>query len=847
MLFAASLATSTIILLSVPFAAAQIVVNSTGDKPNAFPLLTGVCSTDLIERGECTLRAAIQLANFNPDLTTITFNIPTSDSGYDPQTGSYTINVGSPLPQLNTDLSIDGPGASVLTVQRDPSGLASGIFSITTASTVNIAGIRIKDGSLPGGSGAGIANFNDAIVNVNSCIFLGNTANGSGGGFANYSTGNVTLTNCVFTQNAADQGGGGIANLSTGKVTVTDCTIEANIGGGLFNSNGIFTVNHTSISANITGGAGGGVFNKFGTFNLTDSTVSQNSANGGGGGGVFNREGSLVISNSRIFSNTCASPPSQGGNGGGVESAAGSLMVNNCTISDNSVMAGNDTGVGGAGTAFGGGIFANGSLTLRGTTVANNTAAGGSATSLFGAPGSAIGGGLFSAAESVVTNCTFSGNSARPGASHIPRGTADGGGIYFDSTGHNFTLNNSTVTGNSAVSITVIGQDTANSGGLVNKSGNFILKSSLVASNSGGSAPDVSGTFVSQDYNLIGAVDGSSGFNVSTDHTGTAAAPLDPKIDPAGLRNNGGPTETVATLRTSIAINNGAPDSPSTDQRGVARVNAPDIGAFEFNGNFFPATLQNISTRGLVGIGDEVMIGGFIISGTGDKNVLLRAKGPSLSNPPVSLTGTLQDPTLSLFRGSTRIEFNDNWAQAANAGSIPPGLQPSNPLESAILISLAPGAYTAIVSGLNGGTGIGLVEVFDLDATVPSKLSNISTRELVETGDNVLIGGFIVKGPDSEPVVIRAIGPSLANPPINLTNVLQNPNLGLFNDQGSRIQFNDDWQSDQANDIIATGLQPSNPAESAIVRALTPGNYTAIVTGVNNTTGIALVEVYERN
>src|SRR5207248_8798202 len=144
-----------------------------------------------------------------------------------------------------------------------------------------------------------------------------------------------------------------------------------------------------------------------------------------------------------------------------------------------------------------------------------------------------------------------------------------------------------------------------------------------------------------------------------------------------------GPTQTVAIRRTSIAVNDGAPDSPSTDQRRVARVNAPDIGAFEFNGNFFPASLQNISTRGLVGIGDEVMIGGFIISGTGDKKVLLRAIGPSLSNPPVSLTGTLQDPSISVFNSSQqRIGFNDNWAEADNAQSIDPGLRPNSALES---------------------------------------------------------------------------------------------------------------------------------------------------------------------
>ena len=171
------------------------------------------------------------------------------------------------------------------------------------------------------------------------------------------------------------------------------------------------------------------------------------------------------------------------------------------------------------------------------------------------------------------------------------------------------------------------------------------------------------------------------------------------------------------------------------------------------------------------------------------------------------------------------IIFNDNWADASNAQSIDANLRPTNSLESAILTSLAPGAYTAIVRGTNNGTGIGLVE----------------------TGDGVMIGGFIIKGPDNDKVVIRAIGPSLANPPINITNALQNPTLSLFDVNGTKIAFNDDWRSDQQADIIATGLQPSNDLESAIVITLTPGNYTAIVSGVNDTTGVALVEVYGLN
>ncbi|HEY2102575.1 MAG TPA: hypothetical protein VGH08_04910, partial [Chthoniobacterales bacterium] len=199
------------------------------------------------------------------------------------------------------------------------------------------------------------------------------------------------------------------------------------------------------------------------------------------------------------------------------------------------------------------------------------------------------------------------------------------------------------------------------------------------------------------------------------------------------------------------------------------------------------------------------------------------------------------------FSGSTRINFNDNWADDANASSIDSSLQPKNPLESALLVTLAPGAYTVIVRGANDITGLGLVEVFDLDPTVPVTLSNISTRGLVETGDSVLIGGFIIRGADPDQVVVRAIGPSLADAPFNLTNVLQNPTLSLFDDQGSRIQFNDDWQQDQRDAIVATGLQPGNTAESVIVRTLGPGNYTAIVNGVNGSTGIALIEIYGLN
>jgi hypothetical protein len=170
------------------------------------------------------------------------------------------------------------------------------------------------------------------------------------------------------------------------------------------------------------------------------------------------------------------------------------------------------------------------------------------------------------------------------------------------------------------------------------------------------------------------------------------------------------------------------------------------------------------------------------------------------------------------------------------------GLSPTNPLESALLVTLDPGAYTAIVSGANDGTGIALVEAYDLDRTTDAKLANISTRGFVQTGDNVMIGGFIILGSAEEDVLIRAIGPSLP-----LADDLADPLLELHDADGSILATNDNWRDTQEAEIEATGLAPTNDAESAIVSTLAPGNYTAIVRGVGDTTGLALVEAYALN
>ncbi len=254
-------------------------------------------------------------------------------------------------------------------------------------------------------------------------------------------------------------------------------------------------------------------------------------------------------------------------------------------------------------------------------------------------------------------------------------------------------------------------------------------------------------------------------------------------------------------------------------------------------------TLGNISTRAFVQTGDNVMIGGFIITGVGQKKVIIRAIGPSLVN--YGITNPLQNPTLELHdHTGAVIASNDNWMDAPNEQEIiNSGRAPSNNLESAILMSLNPGAYTAIVRGVNAGIGIGLVEVYDLDLTAESKLGNISTRAFVQTGNDVMIGGFIVSGPDSGKVIVRAIGPSLVN--YGITNPLQNPTLELHDHTGAVIASNDNWiNAPNEQEIINSGHAPSNNLESAILMTLDPGAYTAIVRGVNAGTGVALVEVY---
>jgi hypothetical protein len=253
--------------------------------------------------------------------------------------------------------------------------------------------------------------------------------------------------------------------------------------------------------------------------------------------------------------------------------------------------------------------------------------------------------------------------------------------------------------------------------------------------------------------------------------------------------------------------------------------------------------LLNIATRGQVQTGDNVMIAGFIIQGSTPKKLLIRARGPSLAAAPFNVPGTLANPFLTLYSGATPIDSNDDFASHPNAASIPVDWVPTNPKESAIVATLNPGAYTAIVNGVGGTSGIAIVEVFEIDHP-ETPIINIATRGPVNTGDNVMIAGLIIQGDAPKTVLITARGPSMAVPPFNVPGTLPDPTLTLYSGQ-TVIASNDNWGSAaNAVQIQSAVGAPTNPKESAILITLQPGAYTAIVSGANGVTGLGIVEVF---
>jgi hypothetical protein len=259
----------------------------------------------------------------------------------------------------------------------------------------------------------------------------------------------------------------------------------------------------------------------------------------------------------------------------------------------------------------------------------------------------------------------------------------------------------------------------------------------------------------------------------------------------------------------------------------------------------------NVSTRLPVGTDDNVLIEGFIVQGPAGstKKIIVRAIGPSLL--PFGITDALANPTLEIQDGNhVTIATNDNWRTTQIGGIITAdqsqeiassGATPNNELESAIIANLAPGSYTAVVTGSGRTVGTGVVDAYDLSAASPARLANVATRGLIQPGDQLMIAGFIVQNGPVQ-AVIRAIGPSLT--PFGITNALPDTTLQIKNENGTIVMENDDWQTNQKQELENTGLQPSHPLEAAVVVTLPPGQYSAQVRGKPESTGVGVVQVY---
>ena len=306
------------------------------------------------------------------------------------------------------------------------------------------------------------------------------------------------------------------------------------------------------------------------------------------------------------------------------------------------------------------------------------------------------------------------------------------------------------------------------------------------------------------------------------------------------------PTPTATATATPTATATATPTATATATPTATATATATVAPTPTSSPTPAAQPLNLSTRMRVQTGDNAGIGGFIITGTATKHVLLRAIGPSLTGVP----NALADPVLELNGpGSFVTVTNDNWRDDPVQEALieATGIAPTNDFESAIDARLTPGAYTAIVRGNGNTSGVGLVEVYDLDRLLDSKLGNISTRAFVNTGDDIVIAGFILGGSSNDDrVAVRGIGPSLTG--LGVPNALPDPTLELRDGNGALLVANNDWQDDpiQAAELSAAGLAPTNNLESGIATTLPPGLYTALLAGLNNGTGVGLVEVYDR-
>jgi hypothetical protein len=784
--------------------------------------------TNTLDSGTGSLRQAITDANANPEPDVITFNIP--------GTGVHTITPVTLLPLITDSVTIDGytqPGASENTLSNDDNAV-----------------LRIVlDGSHPSGDAAAAL-----ILDANDCTVRGLVIGNFGyDAIEVRSDGNVIEGNFIGT-NAA---GTAAAPNSMNGVVAIDCGIGFN-GGSNNTIGGVTPAARNLISGNAGRGIVVGISGNVVQGNFIGTDVHGTAALGNGSTGVEADVSGNTIGGTTAAARNIISANSRGvqfegsnhvlqGNFIGTD-VTGTVALPN--LDEGLNVDSNDSVIGGLADVPG---------TPPGNIISGNIGIG---LDVFpGSSGNQIQGNIIGAD---VTGTLPLGNSLTGvfirGADNTIGGT--------DSSARNIIAFNGTdpLVGSEQGSGVTVTSDTA--------TGNSLLGNSIFSNAALGI--DLDTTFGgASGVTLNDSADGDTGGNnlqnyptimsvaIPDDNTTvTLSGALDSTPSTTFclefFSSAQGNTSGFGEGHTFLGFKNVTTDSAGTmtysatfplpvanERTFTATATDPDGNTSEFS-PAFGTRLLNISTRMQVLIDDKVSIGGFIVTGTGPKKVIVRGIGPSLV--AFGVPGVLADPVLELHEGSgAALATNDDWQDTQESEIEATGLAPSDDHESAIVMSLDPGSYTAILAGTNQSTGVGLVEVYDLDQAAGSKLANISTRGFVDVGDNVMIGGIITGPSDTgdATVLLRAIGPSLSSS--GVPDPLQDPVLELHDGQGTTLTSNDDWQDTQKDEIEATGLAPSDPAESAILQSLSPGNYTAIVSGKDGTTGIGLVEVYDLN
>jgi hypothetical protein len=667
----------------------------------------------------------------------------------------HAINLTTAELLVNKAVTINGPGANLLSIQRDASAGNFRVFNIGGNFKVTITGLTIANGHVSFGDfGGGVLN-QGGLLTLASCTISGNTADFGGGGISN--SGTLNLTNSTVSGNTVRLGGGGI---SGGTVNITNSTISGNM---------------------VTGGNAGGL--SVDRVTLTNSTVTGNSASGSGGG-VFNNgnNGASVSSTNTIIAlNTAPSGPD----------------VSGALTSDGFNLIGNSSGS---------------AITPVRSSDQINVAAG----QLKLGPLQNNGGPTFTHALLAGSRAIDKGNNMtgsardqrgfpRPSEDpHIPNAASGDGS---DIGAFEFQVPKPTPTPTGTPKPTPTATATPTPTATPKATATPTAKPTATATPKATATPTAKPTA-----------------------TATPKATATPTAKPTATA-----TPKATATPTAKPTATATPKPTATPPQG---------------------RLGNVSTRLQVGTGNNVLFAGFIVQGNASKTLLIRSAGPSLTS--FGVPGALSNPQLELHDANSTIGTNDNWQTTQIGGVITsnqvPAIQnsgaaPLDPAEPAIIATLPAGNYTAIVQGVGATQGVATVEVYDLSPNNGAILANISTRGFIQTGDNVMIGGFIVVG-QSLKVLIRATGPSLV--PFGINNALANPRLELHDANGT-LAKNDNWQTTQLGGIIATdqssaiqnsGLAPTNSAESAIIATLVPGNYTAIVQGVDGGTGIGIVEVF---